>query len=238
MPPNQGMKDGVLDFVTVGHDHLTFRLGLQWHEPLRPALPPDSLLPARYVRLQVASPPPRRVDGTRWDDGLVVAGGGRFDRAEPPADGRVDPLHGVAPLRQPDPGTIVLDRWLAVPAVPPTRALTRTFAMGAADPDIGPLSFLSVPYPEWSIDGRRLDVAGVDYYCEGRIDWDRRVDGGWIAVSLDRFFPPERASADYIVQVTPEGAEPPRGPTFPVTPAWTTADPGATSATRSSPGSR
>jgi hypothetical protein len=199
----------------------------------------------------VASPPPRRVDGTLWKEGLVDSDGTPFDPGRPPADKDVVPLGGIAPLGRPDPGTIVLDRWLAVPAVPPTRALTRTFAMGTADTAIRPLSFLSVPYPDPSIDGTRLDVAGVAYYCEDKIKFDRPVDGEWIAVSLDRFFPPERASADYIVRVQPDPdpvvergiastaqTEPADGaPTFPVTPAWRVADPGTTSAIRSSPGS-
>jgi len=246
--PSQGSKDGVLDFLSAGREHLTFRLGVSFRQPLRPASPTGSLLPARYVRLQVASPPPRRVDGTLWKEGLVDSSGAPFDPAHPPADKDVVPLGGIAPLGRPDPTTIVLDRWLAVPAVPPIRALTRTFAMGTADTAMRPLTFLSVPYPDPSIDGTRLDVAGVAYYCEGKLEFDRPVDGEWIAVSLDGFFPPERASADYIVRVQPDPAvtrgtastaqtEPADGaPTFPVTPAWRVDDPGTTSASRSSPG--
>ena len=194
--------DGVLDILGAGRDHLTFRLGLQWRDPLRSAPPPDSLLPARYVRIQVASPPPERVDGTPWHDGLVVSERRPVRSGHaPPADGRVDPLGGVAPLGQPDPETIVFDRWLAVPAVPPTQALTRTFEIDTADPSITPLSFLSVPYPDASIDGKRLAVVGVDYYYEGTIEFDRPAKNEWIAVSLERFFPPERASAELIVRV-------------------------------------
>ena len=163
-----------MDFLGAGPDHLTFRFGLQWREPLRSARPPDGLLPARYIRIQAASPPPERVDGTQWDDGLVVPGGGRFIADLPiPTDAKVDPLDGVAPLGRPDPTTIVLDRWLAVPALPSSRALTRTFEIGTADPTIRPLSFLSAPYPDASIDGKRLAVVGVDYYYEGRIEFDR-----------------------------------------------------------------
>jgi hypothetical protein len=232
----------VLDFLSADRGHLTFRLGVQFRDPLQPAPAPESLLPARYVRLQVASPPPGRVDGTAWDDGLVVTGGGPFKRADqPPKDGRVDPLGGIAPLGQPDPKTIVFDRWFAVPAVPPTRALTRTFAMGTANPAIRPLSFLSVPYPDPRINGKRLAVAGVDYYSETKIEFDREVDsadGDWIvAVSLDRFFPPERASADYIVRVFPprelSTEQRAAAPEFPINVAWP--DSAVTAASRSSP---
>ena len=237
--------DGVVDLLGAGRQHLTFRFGLQWREPLLSARPPDWLLPARYIRIQAASPPPERVDGTRWDDGLVVTGGGRFDRDAPPTDLRVDPLDGVAPLGQPAPETIVLDRWLTVPAVPPTRALTRTFEIGTADPSIRPLTFLSVPYPDASIDGKRLAVAGVDYYYEGTIKFDHPAKDEWIAFSLERFFPPERASAEFIVRVQPEPDSETVGklgtaqtaPTYPVTAAWAVADPAATSASRSSLGS-
>jgi len=242
----------VVDFLSAGRDHLTFRLGLQWREPLASAPPPDSLLAARYIRIQAASPPPQRIDGTRWDDGLVVTGGGRFDREKPPADWRVDPLDGVAPLRQPDPATIVLDRWLAVPAVPPRQALTRAFAIGPADPSLSPLSFPSAPYPAASIGGKRLAVVGVAYAFEGTIRFDREAEDEWIAVSLERFFPPERPSPELIVRVQPglgpgpvvergvagtASTEPDTAArTFPITAAWR-ADPLATSATRSSPAS-
>ena len=216
--------DGAVDFLGAGPNHLTFRFGLQWREPVRSARPPDGLLPARYIRIQAASPPPERVDGTQWDDGLVVPGGGRFSRTSPsPTDAKVDPLDGVAPLGQPDPTTIVLDRWLAVPALPSSRALTRTFEIGTADPTIRPLSFLSAPYPDASIDGKRLAVVGVDYYYEGRIKFDRPAQDEWIAVSLERFFPPERASAEFIVRVPPTSPTERPGiapETAPVTIAW------------------
>ena len=179
-----------------------------WREPLLFAGPTDRLLHARYLRIQAASPPPARVDGTPWDDGLVVTGGGPFDRTAPPADLKVDPLDGVAPLGRPDLETMVLDRYLAVPAVPPTRALTRTFEIGTADRSIRPLTFLSAPYPDASIDGRRLAVAGVDYYYEGPIEFDHPAKDEWIAFSLERFYPPERASAEFIVRVQSKPPEP------------------------------
>ena len=247
------LPDGVVDFLGAGRSHLRLRFGLLWREPLLPAPPPDSLLPARYLRIQAASPPPGRVDGTPWDNGLVVTGGAPFDRTAPPADLKVEPLDGVAPLGQPEPRTIVLDRYLTVPAVPPARALTRTFEIGTADRSIRPLTFLSAPYPDASIDGKRLAVAGVDYYYEGTIEFDHPAEDEWIAFSVERFYPPERASAEFIVraQSKPDpatvgklntaGPAPTKSddpvPTYPVTAAWTIAGPAATSASRSSPGS-
>ena len=228
MGPSQGSPDGVLDLLSAGSERLTFRLGVAFRDPLRPPPPPGSLLPARYVQVQVASPPPPRVDGTSWDDGLRLSDGRPFDPSRPPADGRVVPVTGIAPLGRPDPRTIVFDRWLVLPAVSPTRALTRTFAFDTADPTETPLSFLSVFYPGLAAD----TVAGVSYYTDGELVFDRpldtAVDGMYFAVSLGCFFPPERPSADYIVRVTPSKNRPRRGvavaPTFPITAAWS-ADP-------------
>lgn len=217
----EGSQDGVLEAVSANPERLRFRLGVQFRDPLRPAPPQGSLLPARYVRIQVASPPPGRVDGTEWENGLRVSSGVAFDPRNPPADGRVSPLHGIAPLGQPNPKTILLDRWLAVPAVLSAQALTRTFTLGPPDPESQPISFLSVPYPVPSIDGTPLRVAGVAYYCEDELAFDRRANGDWIAVSLDRFFPPERGSADYIIRVTKLGVMSQKvSDRFPVNPAW------------------
>ena len=232
MPPkgNQGSPDGILDFRSAGLGHLTFRLGVQFRDPLRPPPPPGSILTNRYVRVQVASPPPGRIDGTTWEKGLRDSSGAPFTPGSRPADGEVTPLKGIAPLGQPDPRTIVFDRWLAVPVVSPTRALTRTFAFEStdtADAAEPPLSFLSTFYPRLRIDGTLVTVAGVAYYTEGRLDFDRPVDtaadGDYVAVSLERFFPAERPSADYIVRVTPDVArkvDSPHVVEAPVAPAW------------------
>jgi hypothetical protein len=214
----QGSNDGVLEFRAADRDHLAFRLGLQFRDLEK--RPSTGLLPARYVRVQVASPPPRRVDGTLWAEGLVVSSGARFDPDNPPADGKVFPISGIAPLDQPDPGTIVLDRWLAAPAVTDPDVMgadvadndapTQIFTLGPADPRDGwPLSFLSVAYPDPSIDGTPLSKARVNYYRDDDppVRFEREVniaeDGVWVAVSADRFFPPERPSADYIVRLVP-----------------------------------
>jgi len=158
--------------------------------------------------MQVVSPPPRRVDGTTWSAGLAVDSGDPFDPGNPPPDGLVFPISGTAPLGQPDPRTIVLDRWFVVP-VPPDDEAPATCSLGPAGPRGGPLSFRSVPYPDPRKNGVPLPKVEVDYCLETRpITFDREVnvavDGVWVAVSLDRFFPPERASADCIVRGVPE----------------------------------
>jgi hypothetical protein len=241
MGPSQGSPDGIVDFLRAELDKLTCRLGVQFRDPLLPPPSLDSLLPARYVRVQVASPPPPRVDKTRWDEGLQDGGGRPFSPGRPPTDGVVNPLKGIAPLTQPDPSTIVLDRWLALPAVSLTRALTRTFAFGSANPALTPLSFLSTFYPQLSINGTPITVAGVTYYAEKELVFDRPVDvdndGEWVAVSLERFFPPERPSADYIVNVGGNHTKPvPAGvaPVFTAAASESTST-DATSASQSSP---
>jgi hypothetical protein len=76
-------------------------------------------------------------------------------------------------------------------------------------PVFAPLSFLSVPYPDPQPDGVVLAEATSAYYDDNvDVRFDRDIDiaedGDWIAISLDRFFPPERASAEYIVRVARE----------------------------------
>jgi hypothetical protein len=184
---------------------LQFQLGIEFRFPDRPPPPPDSLLPARYLRIQVASPPPDRVDGSPWYKGLRVYDDDGSDREFDPhaawKQSSVFPLEGISPFGQPPPETIVFDQWVRVPAVPPTAALTTAFTLIAPDkPDVPSNHFLSIPYPRPTIDGVELKVSGVNYHTEGVLDFTSDV-GAWIAVSFDRFWPPERASADYVVAV-------------------------------------
>ena len=88
----------------------------------------------------------------------------------------------------------------------PTAALTTAFAL--IDPDErtpGANHFLSVPYPRPSDGGEELKVAAVNYFWEGTLPLKGDVRP-WIAVSLSRFWPPERSTADYVVAV--ESTEP------------------------------
>jgi hypothetical protein len=200
-------SDAVMDPVRACPHSLEFRLGVQLRLPDRAPPSLESQLPARYLRIQVASPPPRRIDGSRWQDGLRVhddsENGREFDASDPTwKQSGVFPLEGISPLDQPPPETLVVDRWLAVRAVPPPAALTTTFTMTV--PSLGSVGttnhFISVPYPVPVVDGKELEVAGVTYYCEEVLPLTGEPKD-WIAVSFDRFWPPERASADYIIAV-------------------------------------
>ncbi len=112
----------------------------------------------------------------------------------------VFPLEGISPFGLPQPEKIVLDRWLAVPAVPPTAALTTAFTLIGPDDRTGTNHFVSASYPQPRADGVELKVAGVNYFCQHELPLTGDV-GEWIAVSLDQFWPPERASSDYVVAV-------------------------------------
>jgi hypothetical protein len=203
---SHAVSDAVIDQVRACPDSIRFRLGLQFYSPGR--VPPlERLLPARYLRIQAASPPPGRIDDSGWQDGLRVYDGtenGReFDASDPTwKQSGVFPLEGISPLDQPPPDTLVLDRWLAVPAVPPTAALTTTFTL--TPPKRGSVGttnhFISVDYPMPVGDGEGPKVAGVAYYCEAVLRFTRKAED-WIALSFSRFYPHERQSADYIIAV-------------------------------------
>ena len=216
--------DLVMDPVRAFPTRLEFRLGIEFRFPDSPPPPSDSLLPARYLRIQVASPPPDRVDRSRWFEGLRVhddEGGDReFDPHVPWKQSIVLPRVGISPFGQPPPKAIVFDEWVCVPAVPATAALTTAFTViGPDKPDVPSNHFLSIPYPRPTIDGVELSVTGVKYHTVGVLHFTREVvaepefQQAWIAVSFDQFAPEERASADYVVAVE-QLAEPPQSTPF------------------------
>jgi hypothetical protein len=190
-------------FMTVQHvcrDGIRFRLGLQW----RDLASPGKTLVARYLRISAASQPPRRVGGADWQDGIRVRDGtddGRPFQATSNDWKRqgVFQLEGTPSLDQPEPGTIVLDRWLAVPAVPAEHAAATAFTFTGRP---NPRAFLSVPYPQPPIGANGVTEVPVCYADTFDLRWTRPLNAGaFVAISLDRFWPPERDSADYIAHV-------------------------------------
>jgi hypothetical protein len=203
---SHAVSDAVIDQVRVDPRGIRFRLGVEFYQPDQ-VPPSESLLPARYLRIQAASPPPDRIDGSRWQDGLRVYNGtknGRaFDASDPTwKQSGVFPLEGISPLDQPPPSTLVLDQWLTVPVVPPTAALTTTFTL--TPPKLGSVEptnhFISVAYPMLIGDGQGPEVARVAYYREVVLGLTGEAKD-WIALSFSRFYPRERQSADYIIAV-------------------------------------
>lgn len=161
----------------VGYPHATARIA--------EGSPP----PALFRRLQAASPPPAR-EGAPWHEGLTLDG----KPFQPDVSSyRLDEVQfddGLASLDLPEPQTVVLDQWITVPR--------QRQVMTFPGPDRG--QFLpSIDY--WSVipESAKEIEKEVLYYDTYRMDWDRRPEGDWVAVSFDAFWPPERDSADLII---------------------------------------
>ncbi|MGR6964341.1 hypothetical protein ACU610_07785 [Geodermatophilus sp. URMC 61] len=199
-------SDAAIEVIKVGRDGIRFRFGAELHIPEHPSWvpprPPDEALPAQYDRFWVTatSPPPTR-DGKPWEWGLMVADPGQdpppaFD---PTVDGEwqrhgITWVDGIPLLDTPPLDSVILDQALHVPF---EWGREMTFE---EKPD--PLGFLSVPYKQpYEYDPTYVSV-GVNYYGEYTLPWRTPLaPGAWVAVSFDRFRPPERKSADFITQV-------------------------------------
>jgi hypothetical protein len=193
---------------------MDYRLGLQFHllseAPLR-----KGLEPVRRLRLQVASPPPKRLDGSNWFDGLRVNDGterGRaFDRGDEiwrelgvfaPEKNELKNEMGLRNLCVPDPDTLIFNEIIEVPLVDASRQRrTATTLLRSGEPVVGEADhFLSVYYETPVINGVRLTAAAVTYHIQGTLAFIRDADE-WIAASLTEFEPENRESADYIAPV-------------------------------------
>lgn len=208
--PHAG-SDALFDVLRVCRNGIRLKFGVR--VPTQRHGFPEQRLRAIYRRIQAASPPPTR-DGRSWEHGIRVKDGSEDGRPFQVADGDdswkregVFHLEGIPSLDPPAPGTIILDRWLAVPAA---QASPTTFTFTN---EVDQRGFLSVSYPQ-----PPMGDVGVAYFEQCTLYWTRELPGdAWIAVSFDRFWPPERDSADYIAQVEdcmlpPRAAsEPPSG---------------------------
>jgi hypothetical protein len=205
---NQAGSDAVLQPLDVRPDGIRFRLGIGLRSARRGPGPADARIPARYVRVQIASPPPARVRGgqsSNWNDGLHVDGVKGKRQFQPGgndwADLAVSPAAGIPQLGPPHPDTILFDQWVAVPAVPATEAPARVFKM--AGPRAGDTAILSVHYDQPMLNGEPLEWAGVSHYLLTTLEFEfGRTAGRWLAVSFEQFQPERRQpSADYILKV-------------------------------------
>ncbi len=192
--------DAVWDALQVCRNGVQLKLGIR--TSTHPQDSPENRLRALYRRIQAASPPPTR-DGRPWEYGIRVKDGTEDGQPLRVAAGDdswkrqgVFHLEGISSLDQPPPGTIVLDQWLAVPAV---QANPTTFDFTN---EVDQRGFLSVSYPQPPIGDAGVTPVGVAYYEQRTLRWTRQLPAGaWVAISFDRFWPPERDSADYIAQV-------------------------------------
>lgn len=192
--------DAVFDFQRVCRDGLQFKFGVR--PPRQRQGASGRRLRAVHTRVQAASPPPDRGGGLDWDFGIRIHDGTENGLPLRAALGDRWRRRGVfyledAPaLSQPRPDTIVLDRWLAVPAV---QAVPTTLAFTS---NIDQRGFLSGSYPQPPVEDGRVTHVQVDFYGEYDLCWSKPLAAGtWVAISFDRFFPPERRSAEYIAQV-------------------------------------
>lgn len=195
--PGQGVSDAALEVQRVCRHGIGFHLGVQLDVPLynvlRPRHPAEGKPPPRLYRLiQAASPPPTR-GGNHWKNGLRVDGEPLDpDKSDWRTKG-VTAESGIPSLDQPAPRAIVLNEWVTLPFTD-----EQTMPVTGGDQT----GFLSVKYfqpPDPHV--------GVNYYGsfldQRARHWDRLLDpGDWVAISIDRFWPPERDSADYIAQVS------------------------------------
>ena len=196
----QAGGDAVFDFLRVCRHGVRLELGLVPPAP-RPGAPKQQLR-AVYQRIQAASPPPPR-DGLDWRFGICVNNGTENGQPLEATGGghswkRQGVFHvdDIPSLDQPDPGTIVLDRWLAVPAA---QASPTTFAFTNKVDQVG---FLSASYPQPHVEDGAVTPVAVDYYGVYDIRWSRELPVNcWVAISFDRFFPPERRSVEFLAPV-------------------------------------
>jgi hypothetical protein len=195
---SQAGSNAIFDFLQICRHGVKLVFGII--PPTNPQAPAGSRLRAIYVRIQAASPPPRRADGSEWTSGMLP-GLQALQPSSPSADWEnpgVRFAEDIASLGQPPPDTIKLDQWLAVPANPAKRRFTRT-------PD--PLGFLSAPYPQPVLGADGVTLVEVEYNVatDELLPWSNPSDPpepeSWVAFSFDRFWPPERESVEFIGRV-------------------------------------
>jgi hypothetical protein len=191
--------DAIFDFLQICRHSVKLNLGVIPSPD--PRATSGDRLPAIYRRIQGASPPPARADGRPWEFGIRVHDGTENGQPFRPEDGDdswkrqgVVFVRDIASLDQPAPATIVLDRWLVVPARP------RIWEFPEPTNEPG---FRSASYPQPDFGTEGVARVAVDYYGEYELPWSKVLPGGsaWVAFSFDRFQPPERESVEFIGRV-------------------------------------
>jgi hypothetical protein len=187
----QPVSDAAFKLLGACVHSLRFSFGAPLHYPYATRLAEDNPPPALFRRVQAVSPPPDR-DGDRWQTGMTLDG-----RPFDPQDehdrerlGDVQGQEGASSLDVPEPEKIVLDLWFDVPREQQTGSVP--------EPDRGRY-LLSIPYWKPRNPSGAAVPRTIEYSATHRMDWARRPEDDWVAVSFDAFWPPERDSADLIV---------------------------------------
>lgn len=169
---------------------LRFSFGAPLDYPYAPApVAEENPPPALFRRLQAVSPPPAR-KGAPWHAALTLDGepfdpsGSRERLAE------VRHREGVDHLDAPEPESVVLDWMFDIPRE------RQTVAFPGADEGS---YLLSIPYWNPATGTGETVTKEVEYFATHRVEWGKRPEADWVAVSFEAFWPAERDSADVII---------------------------------------
>ncbi|MEV4343000.1 hypothetical protein AB0J83_00775 [Actinoplanes sp. NPDC049596] len=187
----QPTSDAAFELVGACVHSLRFAFGAPLQYPYAPPLATDNPPPSIFRRLQAVSPPPGRGDG-EWYEGMTLDDAPYVPKGVPARLEEVRHAEGIPSLNGADPDDVVLDRWFGVPR--------RKKTMAFPGPDRGKY-LLSIGYWSPIPPGSVKTDCEVQYYDEYRMEWARRPEGEWVAVSFDAFYPPERDSADLIIPI-------------------------------------
>lgn len=202
-------SDALIDVRRVCRHGIQLKLGLEWWDRQPGVEPLDPRIRSRYRRVQAASPPPTR-DGAPWQEGIRLGRADRDGGPLEPAD-LTDPwkrqgtfcLPGIPSLDPPPPAALVLNRFVTcVEPAEVEQAPGGGVAFEFAPWMLDRWGFLSVPYPQPRLRAEGVTPVTARYVGDLVLSWTRQLQpGAWVALSLDRFWPPERDSADYIARV-------------------------------------
>jgi hypothetical protein len=186
----QPVSDAVFELHGACVHSLRFSFCAPLDYPYAPAqLTDDNPPPALFRRMQAVSPPSAR-KGAPWQTGMTLDGKpfdptGPLDRLA-----EVQNPDGADSLDMPEPENVVLD-WLF--DVPRNR---QTVAFPGDDEG---RYLLSIPYWNPVPASGETVTKDVEYFATHRVDWGKKPQSNWVAVSFDAFWPAERDSADVII---------------------------------------
>jgi len=191
----QGLSDAVFELNGACVHSLRFAFGAPLGYPDAPTQPEqgDNPPPALFHRIVAATPPPTR-RGEPWYTGMRLAGEPFLPETGAAKLAEVTCDEGIPSLDAPEPGTVVLDENF--------RVGKRSKIVDFPGQDHGRF-MISIRYWSPIPDGHSTAQATVAYYDDSyRMAWTDPVTvGDWVAVSFAGFRPPERDSADVLVQI-------------------------------------